>query len=89
LIERFGCFYSSTIAPTGHPPAQEPQLIHVAASISNLPSPSAIAPTGHCPAQAPQEIQASEITYAIILILLIDKKSLLIIKYQSPVLILI
>lgn len=57
--------YSSEIAPTGHPPAQEPQLMQTDPSISNLPSPSEIAPTGHCPAQEPQEIHASPITYAI------------------------
>lgn len=61
----FALNYSSEIAPTGHPPAQEPQLMQVLGSISNFPSPSLIAPTGHCPAQAPQEIQASPITYAI------------------------
>lgn len=64
-ILSFVCsYYSSEIAPTGHTPAQEPQLIQVLGSISNLPSPSLIAPTGHCPAQEPQEIQASLITYA-------------------------
>lgn len=57
--------YSSEIAPTGHTPAQEPQLMQTDPSISNLPSPSEIAPTGHCPAQEPQEIHASLITYAI------------------------
>ena len=68
MIERFELsnVYASEIAPTGHPPAQEPQLIQVLESISNFPSPSLIAPTGHCPAQAPQEIQESPITYAMI-----------------------
>ena len=63
--EALNNIYSSEIAPTGHPPAQEPQLMQTDPSISNLPSPSEIAPTGHCPAQAPQEIHASPITYAI------------------------
>lgn len=60
-------YQSSEIAPTGHAPAQEPQLMHAPGSISNLPSPALIAPTGHCPAQEPQLIQESPITYAIIL----------------------
>ena len=58
--------YSSEIAPVGHCPAQEPQLMHVLASISNLPSPMLIAPTGHWLSHAPQATQASLITYAII-----------------------
>jgi len=57
--------YSSEIAPAGQEPAQEPQLMHVSASITNWPSPSEIAPTGQEPAQAPQDKQASEITNAI------------------------
>ena len=57
--------YSSEIAPTGHPPAHEPQLMHVSGLISNLPSPAEIAPTGHVPSQAPQLTQASPITNAI------------------------
>ena len=40
-------YYSVTIAPTGHPPSQAPQSMQVAASTSNLPSPSEIAFTGH------------------------------------------
>ena len=63
--------YSSEIAPTGHVPAQEPQLIQVSGLISNFPSPSEIAPTGQPPAQEPQEIHESEITNAIIAFLLI------------------
>lgn len=61
------CSYSSEIAPAGQVPAHEPQEIQVAASISNLPSPSLIAPTGQEPAQAPQDTQLSEITNAIII----------------------
>ena len=59
--------YSSEIAPTGHVPAQAPQLMHVLESISNFPSPSEIALTGQPPAQDPQEMQESEITNAITL----------------------
>ena len=62
--------YYSSIAPTGHPPAHAPHEIHVASSISNLPSPSEIAPTGHPPAHAPHEIHVSLITNAIIKYLL-------------------
>jgi hypothetical protein len=62
--------YSWEIAPTGHPSAQEPQSKHVAASISNLPSPSLIAPAGQVPSHAPQLIHSSEITYAILITLL-------------------
>lgn len=57
----------SEIAPTGHTPAQEPQLMQVLGSISNLPSPMLIAPTGHAPSQEPQATQELPITYAIIL----------------------
>ena len=39
--------YSSEIAPVGQAPAQEPQEIHLSASISYFPSPMLIAPTGH------------------------------------------
>lgn len=46
--------------------AQEPQLMHLSASISNFPSPMLIAPTGHCASQAPHATQASPITNAII-----------------------
>lgn len=64
-------FYSSEIAPTGHTPAQEPQLMQVSGSISYLPSPSLIAPTGHPPAQVPHDTQLSLITKAIFLYLLL------------------
>lgn len=53
-------------APTGQTPAQEPQSMQVAASMTILPSPSEIALTGHCGSQAPQLIHSSLITYAII-----------------------
>ena len=62
--------YSWLIAPAGHPSAQAPHSMHVSASITYCPSPSLIAPAGQVPSQAPQEIQASEITYAIVIILL-------------------
>lgn len=55
------------IAPAGHPSAQAPHSMHVSASITYCPSPSLIAPAGQVPSQAPQEIQASEITYAIVI----------------------
>lgn len=58
--------YSWLIAPAGHPSAQAPQSMHTASSITYCPSPSLIAPAGQVPSQAPQEIQASEITYAIV-----------------------
>lgn len=64
-------FYASAIAPTGHCPAQDPQSIHLSASITNCPSPIEIAPTGHCPSQDPQLMQESPIQYAIINDLLI------------------
>lgn len=57
-------YQPSSIAPTGHCAAHAPQLTHLSASISYLPSPSEIAPTGHCPAHAPHEIQPSLITNA-------------------------
>ena len=59
------------IAPTGQAPAHVPQSTHASASITYCPSPAAIAPTGHSPSHVPQLTQASEITYAIILFLLI------------------
>ena len=59
--------YSWLIAPAGHPSAQAPHSMHVSASITYCPSPSLIAPAGQVPSQAPQEIQASEITYAIVI----------------------
>jgi hypothetical protein len=49
------------IAETGQAPAQVPQSVQAAASITYLLSPSEIALTGHSPAQVPQEIQSSEI----------------------------
>lgn len=57
--------YSSTGAPTGQTPAQEPQEMQASASITYAVSPSLMQPTGQEPAQAPQEIQASVILYAI------------------------
>jgi len=54
-------YYACSIEPVGQAPAQEPQSIHLSASISNLPSPMLIAPTGHCASQAPQHTHASEI----------------------------
>ncbi len=73
LAERAGVWfnYASAIAPTGHCPAQEPQSIHLSASITNCPSPIEIAPTGHCPSQDPQLMQESLIQYAIVNDLLI------------------
>jgi hypothetical protein len=58
--------YSASGAPTGHSAAQEPQSMHLSASITYLPSPSEIASTGQASAQAPHMMQASEILYAII-----------------------
>lgn len=56
----------SEIAPTGHAPAQVPQLTQAFSSISNLPPASLMAPTGQAPAQVPQPTQASEILYAML-----------------------
>ena len=53
--------YACSIEPVGQAPAQEPQSIHLSASISNLPSPMLIAPTGHCASQAPQHTHEYEI----------------------------
>jgi hypothetical protein len=58
-------FYSSSGASTGQTPAQVPQPMHAAWSITNLSSPCEMHPTGHSPAQAPQEIHLSVILYAI------------------------
>jgi hypothetical protein len=56
--------YSSLIAPTGQPSAQEPQLMQTSASITYWASPSLIAPTGQVSAHAPQEMQSPLIQYA-------------------------
>jgi hypothetical protein len=53
--------YSSEIASEGQTPAQEPQLMHVPASMTRFESFSEIAETGHSDSQAPQFTQASEI----------------------------
>ena len=61
--------YPSDIALTGQTPAQEPQLTQTSASITCLPSISDIAETGHSGVQASQLMQASEILYAICILL--------------------
>lgn len=62
--------YSAEIAPVGHSLSQVPHSRHASASITYLPSPSLIAPAGHASAHVPQLTHSSEITYAIILVLL-------------------
>jgi len=57
--------YPCWMVPTGQPPAQLPQSMHLSGSISNFPSPMLIAPTGQLASHAPQATQASPITYAI------------------------
>jgi hypothetical protein len=57
--------YSSAGAPTGQASAQEPQLMHSSALITNFPSPSEMHPTGQASAHAPQAMHSSEILYAI------------------------
>jgi hypothetical protein len=49
------------MASEGHAPAQVPQLMQVAASMTRFESFSEIADTGHSDSQAPQFTQASEI----------------------------
>ena len=58
--------YPCWMVPTGHPPAQLPQSMHLSGSISNFPSPMLIAPTGQLASHAPHATQASPITYAMI-----------------------
>jgi hypothetical protein len=58
--------YSSSMAPMGQAPAQEPQEMQVSASMLYWVSPWEMAPMGHCSAQVPQEMQASEILYAMV-----------------------
>lgn len=58
--------YASTGALTGQVPAQAPQEMQAASSITYFPSPSEIAFTGHSAAHAPHEMHSSEILYAIL-----------------------
>ena len=67
----FSSNYSAEIAPVGHSPSQVPHSRHASASITYFPSPSLIASAGHASAHVPQLTHSSEITYAIIDILLI------------------
>jgi hypothetical protein len=46
-------------ASTGQTPAHAPQSMQVAASMTNLASPSEMAFTGHSPSHAPQLMQSS------------------------------
>jgi hypothetical protein len=64
--------YSAEIAPVGQVASQVPHSRHASASITYLPSPSLIASAGHSPAQVPHATHSSEITYAIVQILLHD-----------------
>lgn len=57
--------YASSIASEGHSAAQDPQLIHLSASIARAPSFSEIASTGQTGSQAPQFTQLSFTLYAI------------------------
>jgi hypothetical protein len=51
-------------ASTGQTPAQAPQSVQSAASMTKISSPSLIAETGHSPSQAPQLMHSELITYA-------------------------
>ena len=64
--------YSALGASTGQFSAQEPQSMHLSASISYLPSPSVIAPTGQFSAQAPQEMQSSLILYSSVYVVFLE-----------------
>jgi hypothetical protein len=57
--------YTCFGAPTGQLPAQAPQSIQAASSITKTPPLSLIAPTGQSAAQAPQPMQLESILYAI------------------------
>ena len=63
--------YSAEIAPVGHSASQVPHSRQASASITYFPSPSEIASAGQTAAQEPQATHSSEITYAIIQILLV------------------
>ena len=59
----------SEIASVGQAEAHTPQLMQILASITRLPSCSLIALCGHSPSHAPQFMQASEILYAMVILL--------------------
>ena len=72
LLSRNGDYSPGWIASFGHSASQVPQSRHASASITYFPSPSLIASAGQTAAQEPQDTQSSEITYAIIIYLLVN-----------------
>jgi len=63
--------YPAEMASTGQESAQAPQSVQVFASITKMSSPWLMASTGQVDSHAPQEMHSLEMTYAMIVLLLI------------------
>ena len=59
------------MASTGQESMQAPQSVQVSASITNWSSPWLMASTGQVDSQAPQEMHSPEITWAMVLLLIL------------------